>query len=112
MTHANNTNRSGKRLLDHQLVQLAISEMNMLNEALRSFVLRVAWEHDQGNRSANGVLMVNYSTDVILRVTKLNMVMESQDLFQFPLLLVTQEITLVIYLCLVHLLECHGVHQM
>ena len=73
ITHANNTNRYGKKLVDHQLVQLAISEMNMLTEALRSFVLRVAWEHDQGKRSANGVLMVNYATDVILRVTKLNM---------------------------------------
>ena len=35
--------------------------------------MRVAWEHDQGNRSAIGVFMVNYSTDVIQRVTKLNM---------------------------------------
>ena len=35
--------------------------------------MRVAWEHDQGKRSATGVLMVNYSTDVIQRVTKLNM---------------------------------------
>ena len=35
--------------------------------------MRVAWEHDQGKRSATGVLMVIYSTDVIQRVTKLNM---------------------------------------
>ena len=73
MAYATNTNRSGKKLIDHQLVQLTISKMNMLTEALRSFVLRVAWEHEQGSRSANGVLMVNYSTDVILQVTKLNM---------------------------------------
>jgi len=45
----------------------------MLTEALRTFVMRVAWEHDQGRRSANGVLMVNYSTDVIQKVTKSNM---------------------------------------
>jgi alkylation response protein AidB-like acyl-CoA dehydrogenase len=28
-------------------VQLKINEMHMLTEALRSFVLRVAWEHDK-----------------------------------------------------------------
>ena len=65
--------RGGKYLIEHQLIQLNINEMNMLTEALRSFVMRVAWEHDQGKRSATGVLMVNYSTDVIQRVTKLNM---------------------------------------
>ena len=65
--------RGGKYLFEHQLVQLNISEMHMLTEALRSFVMRVAWEHDQGQRSAIGVFMVNYSTDVIQRVTKLNM---------------------------------------
>ncbi len=65
--------RAGKYLINHQIIQLSINEMHMLTEALRSFVMRVAWEHDQGERSANGVLMVNYSTDVIQRVTKLNM---------------------------------------
>ena len=79
MDYACSESRAGKALADHQLVQLAISEMNMLTEALRSFVMRVAWEHDQGERSANGVLMVNYSTDVILRVTKLNMEVHGAD---------------------------------
>jgi alkylation response protein AidB-like acyl-CoA dehydrogenase len=73
MLYATKVECSGKKLVDHQLIQLVISRMNMLTEALRSFVLRVAWEHDQGKRSANGVLMVNYSTDVVLEVTKLNM---------------------------------------
>lgn len=73
MSYASNKMQGGKKLVEHQLVQLAIAEMNMLTEALRSFVLRVAWEHDQGSRSANGVLMVNYSTDVVLKVTRLNM---------------------------------------
>jgi alkylation response protein AidB-like acyl-CoA dehydrogenase len=45
----------------------------MLTEALRAFVLRVAWEHDQKNLSANGGLVMNYATDVIQRVTGLNM---------------------------------------
>ena len=73
MAFACSNKRAGKFLIDHQLIQLGINEMNMLTEALRSFVMRVAWEHDQGQRSANGVLMVNYSTDVIRRVTRLNM---------------------------------------
>ena len=73
MNFVDTQEKSGKYLIDHQLVQLSISEMHMLTEALRSLVMRVAWEHDQGKRSAIGVFMVNYSTDVIQRVTKLNM---------------------------------------
>ena len=73
MEFSTTNKRGGKYLFEHQLVQLNISEMHMLTEALRSFVMRVAWEHDQGQRSAIGVFMVNYSTDVIQRVTKLNM---------------------------------------
>jgi alkylation response protein AidB-like acyl-CoA dehydrogenase len=73
LRYAYSQKRAGKRLFDHQLVQLKINEMSMLTEALRSFVMRIAWEHDQGKRSATGVLAVNYSTDVIIRVTKLNM---------------------------------------
>ena len=71
--------RAGKYLIEHQLIQLSINKMHMLTEALRSFVMRVAWEHDQGKRSANGVLMVNYSTDVIQSVTKLNMEIHGAD---------------------------------
>ena len=73
MNFVDTQEKSGKYLIDHQLVQLSISEMHMLTEALRSLVMRVAWEHDQGKRSAIGVFMVNYSTDVIQKVTKLNM---------------------------------------
>ena len=73
LRYAYTQKRGGKRLFDHQLVQLKINEMSMLTEALRSFVMRIAWEHDQGQRSATGVLAVNYSTDVIIRVTQLNM---------------------------------------
>jgi len=71
--------RGGKTLMEHQLIQLNIGEMHMLTEALRSFVMRIAWEHDQGRRSASGVLLVNYSTDVIQRVTKLNMEVHGAD---------------------------------
>ncbi len=68
------TQKKGSRLaIDHQLVQLKVHEMHMLTEALRSFVLRVAWEHDRRELSANGGLVMNYATDVIQRVTGLNM---------------------------------------
>jgi alkylation response protein AidB-like acyl-CoA dehydrogenase len=65
--------RGGKYLLEQQLVQLRINEMHALTEALRSFVMRVAWQHDQLTHSANAGLVMNYSTDVIQRVTRLNM---------------------------------------
>ena len=47
--------------------------MNMLTEALRSLVMRVAWEHDHKVHSANAGLAMNYSTDVIQEVTELNL---------------------------------------
>ena len=65
--------RGGKYLLEQQLVQLHINEMHALTEALRSYVLRVAWQHDQGTHSANAGLVMNWSTDVIQKVTRLNM---------------------------------------
>jgi acyl-CoA dehydrogenase len=65
--------RAGKYLMEHQLVQLRINEMHALTEALRSYVMRVAWLHDNGQHSANAGLVMNWSTDVIQRVTRLNM---------------------------------------
>ena len=73
MSHARTQKRAGKRLMEHQLIQLKLNEMHMLTEALRSFVMRVAWQHDQKTHSANAGLVMNYSTDVIQRVTRLNM---------------------------------------
>jgi len=73
MNFARTQKRGGKLVFDNQLVQLKLNEMHMLTEALRSFVLRVAWEHDRKMHSANGGLVMNYSTDVIQRVTGLNM---------------------------------------
>jgi alkylation response protein AidB-like acyl-CoA dehydrogenase len=66
--------RSGRRLFDHQLVQLKLNEMHMLTEALRSFVLRIASEMDRAmHTQANVVLLMNFSCDVIQKVTMLNM---------------------------------------
>ena len=59
----------------NQHIQLKISEMHMLTEALRSFVLRVAGEGDAriGNHSVNNVLLMNFATDVVQKVTALNL---------------------------------------
>jgi alkylation response protein AidB-like acyl-CoA dehydrogenase len=71
MRHAKVQKRGGRLLIEHQSVQLRISEMQMLTEALRSFVMRVAQETDRGiSRPANSVLLMNFSGDVIQRVTK------------------------------------------
>jgi alkylation response protein AidB-like acyl-CoA dehydrogenase len=55
------------------MVQLKLNKMNMLTEALRSFVMRIAWEHDHKVLSANAGLAMNFSTDVIQEVTELNL---------------------------------------
>ena len=66
--------QGGRALMEQQNVQLKIGRMHMLTEALRSFVLRTAWEMDQGGYSSvNTVLVMNFSTDVIQEVTELNM---------------------------------------
>jgi alkylation response protein AidB-like acyl-CoA dehydrogenase len=66
--------RAGKLVMDHQIVQLKLNQMHALNEALRSYVMRVAWERDQGGPvGANAGLAMNLSTDIIQRVTRLNM---------------------------------------
>jgi acyl-CoA dehydrogenase len=71
--YAKSHKRAGKYLWEQQLVQLKLNEMMALTEALRSYVMRVAWLHDQGTHSANAGLVMNWSTDVIQRVTRLNM---------------------------------------
>ena len=73
MRRAKLERRGGKRLYDHQLVQLKLNEMHALTESLRSFMLRTAWEMDHHVKSANPILVMNYSTDVIQRVTRLNL---------------------------------------
>jgi alkylation response protein AidB-like acyl-CoA dehydrogenase len=73
MSFAKRHKRAGKYLMEHQLVQLKLNEMYALTEALRSYVMRVAWQHDHKEHSANAGLVMNWSTDVIQRVTRLNM---------------------------------------
>jgi acyl-CoA dehydrogenase len=65
--------QGGRLLKEQQIIQLKINKMYMLTEALRSFVLRVACEHDQKLHSPNAGLAMNFSTDVIQEVTELNM---------------------------------------
>jgi alkylation response protein AidB-like acyl-CoA dehydrogenase len=50
-----------------------VNEMHALTEALRSFVLRTGWEMDHHVKNANPVLVMNWSTDVLQRVTRLNL---------------------------------------
>lgn len=71
---ATSTMRGGKRLADHQLVQLKLNRMHVKTEALRSYALRSAAEMDQGVLgSPNAVLVMNFSSDVIQEVTRLNL---------------------------------------
>jgi alkylation response protein AidB-like acyl-CoA dehydrogenase len=65
--------RNGGALKDQQLIQLKIGRMKMLTEALRSYVLRVAWEHDRHNLTTNAGLVMNLATDFIQEVTELGM---------------------------------------
>lgn len=74
MSFARTHKRAGKPIMDSQIVQLKLNEMHALNESLRSYVMRVAWERDQGGPvGANAGLAMNLATDIIQRVTRLNM---------------------------------------
>ena len=72
--YARTQSQAGKPLIEHQVIQLKLNEMYALTEALRSYVMRVAWERDQAMPDVgNNVLVMNYSCDVVQRVTRLNM---------------------------------------
>ncbi|OGA53445.1 MAG: hypothetical protein A3F74_09270 [Betaproteobacteria bacterium RIFCSPLOWO2_12_FULL_62_58] len=80
LSFARTQKRAGKPVIEHQVIQLKLSEMHMLTEALRSFVLRTAWERDRAvlrdkamRDFVNADLVMNFSADVIQRVTRLNM---------------------------------------
>ena len=74
MRHAKARQRGGRPLFEQQVTQLKLARMHMLTEALRSFVLRVAWELDRAmHGKLNTVLLMNFSTDVMQQVTELNM---------------------------------------
>ncbi len=73
-SHIRTRRHGGRALIEHQAIQLKVVEMHMLTEALRSYVMRVAWERDRALPDAsNNVLVMNYSCDVSQRVTQLNM---------------------------------------
>jgi acyl-CoA dehydrogenase len=65
-THA----RGGRPAIEQQLIQLKLSEMHMLTEALRSFVMRVAAESDasEAHHSRHSHFLMNFATDAIQRV--------------------------------------------
>src|SRR5258707_15303337 len=65
--------QGGRVLFEQQAVQLKLNRMHLLTEALRSFVMRIAWEHDHKVHSANAGLCLNLSTDVIQEVTEINL---------------------------------------
>ena len=74
MQHARREKRGGRVLAEQQLVQLQLSEMHMMTEALRSFMLRVATESDdEGNEHfAHSHFLMNFATEAIQRVCNLN----------------------------------------
>ena len=79
MAHARSHKQGGQPLFEQQIIQLKLNRMHMLTEALRSLVMRVAWEHDHKLHSANPGLAMNFSTDVIQEVTELNMDVHGAD---------------------------------
>jgi len=73
LTLARCRKQGGRLLFEQQIVQLKLNKMHMLTEALRSYVMRIAWEHDYKVHSPNAGLCMNFSTDVIQAVTELNL---------------------------------------
>jgi len=80
MRRARTRRAADKRVIDQQISQLQLSEMHMLTEALRSFVMRTAWERDRAvarDEQARGFMpalfVTNFSKTVIQRVTELNL---------------------------------------
>jgi alkylation response protein AidB-like acyl-CoA dehydrogenase len=71
--YAKTEEQGGQPMFAQQCIQLQINRMYALTEALRSFVLRVAWEHDRKIHSCNAGLAMNFSTDAVQEVTELYM---------------------------------------
>ena len=71
MKHAKTAKQGGKPLVDQQSVQLNLHKMFMLTEALRSFVMRIAWEHDAKVHTQNPGLAMNFACDTVQEVTRL-----------------------------------------
>ena len=80
MHYAQTHREGGQPLANQQIAQLQLSEMRMLTEALRAFVLRTAWERDRAvardpaaKEFGPAMLVTNFSKMVIQRVTELNL---------------------------------------
>jgi alkylation response protein AidB-like acyl-CoA dehydrogenase len=71
----------GQTYLDNQTIQLKLSEMHMLTEALRSYVMRVAGEGDAdpGPVGPHSLFLMNFSSDAIQRVCNLNMAIHASS---------------------------------
>ena len=79
LRHAKTATQGGQPLFAQQSIQLTINRMYMLTEALRAFVLRVAWEHDMKVHSANAGLAMNFSSDAVQEVAELYMEVRGLD---------------------------------
>ena len=79
LRHAKTATQGGQPLFAQQTVQLQINRMYMLTEALRSFVLRVAWEHDMKIHTPNAGLAMNFSSDAVQEVAELYMEVRGLD---------------------------------
>lgn len=73
MRYAKTEQQGGQPLVAQQRIQLQLNKMYALTEALRSYVLRVAWEHDNKIHTCNAGLAMNLSTDIVQDVTELYM---------------------------------------
>jgi alkylation response protein AidB-like acyl-CoA dehydrogenase len=71
IAHAQTAEQGGRPLKEQQLVALKIGRMKALTEALRAYVMRTAWEHDQKAHTPNAALVMNLSTDIGQEVTEL-----------------------------------------
>ncbi len=81
MARARGNQHRNPPLSDQQLVQLKLSDMHMMTEALRSFVLRLAAESDADLTapSPHGHFLMNFSSDVIQRVCESNLAIHAQS---------------------------------
>ena len=80
MEHARTRRRGGNYLSTYQVIQLKLAEMHMLTEALRSFVIRTAWERQCvvrsekiGRNLINADLVMIFAKEALQRLARLNM---------------------------------------
>ena len=80
MREARTGTQGGQFMKDHQVILLKLSEMHVFTEALRSFVLRTAWDRDQvvsktesAPEAVNAALVMTFSREAIRRATRLSM---------------------------------------